>query len=439
MSLRPVRRSRSRGSSRIRSSPHGRHGRSDQRQRSDRDSCSRLGAASRSAVTTCISRITWASSFDSPTPTTLTGRGRFTNRACLHVRDTAMSRPGPDPKETLDDFYTHVASPEILIDHEQRAHRDVVSRLVDQRRELAGRSGGRARVGAEEAATRSSRRRRCRPTVCSSMPSRRSRGRPTFACFSTTAITTACRGSVGCRARRIRSRASSSARIHFVTGRMRDEFATSRWCCAASRLHVFFTAIGDTPERVMLSTIDLAGDWSTWRASPPIDVLQPETAYECTNLPNAAIGSRRHRRAGSADSRPVRVRGERPRLPVLFDLRRAGHRRRRNHRAHALSPKLLLLSLSIRGRPFDVSVRAAVGAEGADAGDKMKFMVQMNVKKGPYQMEGWSPEDVKRMVGFMNELNKRSEGARVSWWRPRVWCRRKRRASSRRTMTAVRR
>ena len=39
----------------------------------------------------------------------------------LHVRDTAMSRPGPDPKETLEDFYTHVASPEILIDHEQRS------------------------------------------------------------------------------------------------------------------------------------------------------------------------------------------------------------------------------------------------------------------------------------------------------------------------------
>lgn len=35
----------------------------------------------------------------------------------------------------------------------------------------------------------------------------------------------------------------------------------------------------------------------------------------------------------------------------------------------------------------------------------MKFMVHMNVKGGPYQMEGWSPDDVKRMVGFMNELN----------------------------------
>ena len=53
-----------------------------------------------------------------------------------------------------------------------------------------------------------------------------------------------------------------------------------------TRLHVFFTAIGDTPERVMLSSLELAGDWSTWRTSVPIDVLQPETAYECTNLFN---------------------------------------------------------------------------------------------------------------------------------------------------------
>ncbi|MEO7156294.1 MAG: YciI family protein [Vicinamibacterales bacterium] len=35
----------------------------------------------------------------------------------------------------------------------------------------------------------------------------------------------------------------------------------------------------------------------------------------------------------------------------------------------------------------------------------MKFMVQMNVKRGPYQMQGWAKEDVKRMVDFMNQLN----------------------------------
>jgi hypothetical protein len=35
----------------------------------------------------------------------------------------------------------------------------------------------------------------------------------------------------------------------------------------------------------------------------------------------------------------------------------------------------------------------------------MKFMLHMNVPKGPYQMEGWSQDDVKAMVGFMDHLN----------------------------------
>jgi hypothetical protein len=46
----------------------------------------------------------------------------------------------------------------------------------------------------------------------------------------------------------------------------------------------------------------------------------------------------------------------------------------------------------------------------------MKFMVQMNVKKGPYQMEGWAKEDVKRMVQFMDRLNRdlKASGQMVS-------------------------
>jgi hypothetical protein len=51
-----------------------------------------------------------------------------------------------------------------------------------------------------------------------------------------------------------------------------------------NRLHVFFTAIGDSPERVLVSTIDLASDWTAWRVTPPVDVLQPETRYECADL-----------------------------------------------------------------------------------------------------------------------------------------------------------
>jgi hypothetical protein len=32
--------------------------------------------------------------------------------------------------------------------------------------------------------------------------------------------------------------------------------------------------------------VNIAGDWTTWRASTPRDVLAPETRYECLDLPN---------------------------------------------------------------------------------------------------------------------------------------------------------
>ena len=35
----------------------------------------------------------------------------------------------------------------------------------------------------------------------------------------------------------------------------------------------------------------------------------------------------------------------------------------------------------------------------------MKFMLMMNVKKGPYQVAQWAPEDVKKMVTFMHNFN----------------------------------
>lgn len=50
-------------------------------------------------------------------------------------------------------------------------------------------------------------------------------------------------------------------------------------------LQVLFTAIGDAPERVMFTTIDLTKDWTTWRVTPPIEVMRPETDYECGSAP----------------------------------------------------------------------------------------------------------------------------------------------------------
>lgn len=51
------------------------------------------------------------------------------------------------------------------------------------------------------------------------------------------------------------------------------------------RLTVFYTNAGDCPERILVSTIDLSGDWASWRASEPRVVLEPEADYEGVNLP----------------------------------------------------------------------------------------------------------------------------------------------------------
>ena len=50
-------------------------------------------------------------------------------------------------------------------------------------------------------------------------------------------------------------------------------------------LHVFWTQVGDTPESILHSTIDLSADWQTWRESPAQTVLSPEHDWEGANAP----------------------------------------------------------------------------------------------------------------------------------------------------------
>jgi hypothetical protein len=58
------------------------------------------------------------------------------------------------------------------------------------------------------------------------------------------------------------------------------------------RLYVFFTAIGDAPEKMLVSTIDMTKPWTDWKVGALADVMQPEMDYECANLPIAksAVG-----------------------------------------------------------------------------------------------------------------------------------------------------
>lgn len=51
------------------------------------------------------------------------------------------------------------------------------------------------------------------------------------------------------------------------------------------RLNVFWTQVGDAPESILLSTIDISGDWKSWKDSEPRLVLSPERDWEGADAP----------------------------------------------------------------------------------------------------------------------------------------------------------
>lgn len=50
-------------------------------------------------------------------------------------------------------------------------------------------------------------------------------------------------------------------------------------------LFVFYSRKEDAPERILVATVELKGDWTQWKASDPIDVLSPEHDYEGAGFP----------------------------------------------------------------------------------------------------------------------------------------------------------
>ena len=50
-------------------------------------------------------------------------------------------------------------------------------------------------------------------------------------------------------------------------------------------LLVFWTQVGDVPERILLSRIDLRPDWTEWQASDPVEILRPERHWEGADAP----------------------------------------------------------------------------------------------------------------------------------------------------------
>lgn len=51
-------------------------------------------------------------------------------------------------------------------------------------------------------------------------------------------------------------------------------------------MNVFWTQVGQAPESILLSTIDLSTNWSEWKDSEPIEILRPEFSWEGADAPN---------------------------------------------------------------------------------------------------------------------------------------------------------
>lgn len=51
------------------------------------------------------------------------------------------------------------------------------------------------------------------------------------------------------------------------------------------RLQIWFTRVGDCPERIFHSTVDLRSDWIDWAPSDPVEVLRPAEPWEGAELP----------------------------------------------------------------------------------------------------------------------------------------------------------
>jgi hypothetical protein len=202
------------------------------------------------------------------------------------VSETAFFRPQPDPPDgPTDQFYTHVASPEIYVD-------DTSKRLVmwthgwwtEGRRWPV--DGAEARAWAR----------------------RHGYGQFTQSSVSTDGLHFALQPAItkvsylrvfpfdgylygmARLGQLLRSKdplaSFESGPNPFADGPYADRVRHVATLRRGRTLYVFFTGIGDAPERVMLSTIELTGTWQTWKASAPVELLRPEAPYECPGLPN---------------------------------------------------------------------------------------------------------------------------------------------------------
>jgi hypothetical protein len=215
----------------------------------------------------------------------LAGPWKIYEPGVLNVKDTAFYRPQPDSPDLPANFYTHVASPEVIVDE---AHKRLVMLVHGWFTD--------GKPWPEN------------PEETARWTQENSYGQYTQTAVSADGLNFATQPGITMRTSYLRlfrwhdtwygmGRLGLLARADDLLARFEagpNPFEGGTWAervrhvapvVRGNTLYVFFSGIGDAPERILLSTIALASDWRTWRASAPVEVLRPMAPYECTGIP----------------------------------------------------------------------------------------------------------------------------------------------------------
>ena len=215
----------------------------------------------------------------------LAGPWKIYEPGVLNVRDTIFYRPQPDPPKSPSTLYTHVASPEIFIDNANKrlvmyVHgmwTDLKPWPSDPATALKWMRDNHYAQYTQTTVSRDGIHFDPRPGITLKTSYLRAfRGNGSYYGMAR----------LGVLARTNDPLATFELGPNpFANGPYAGRVRHVAVLLRGNTLYVFFSAIGDAPEKILLSTIPLTDDWSTWKASTPLEVLAPREPYECPNLP----------------------------------------------------------------------------------------------------------------------------------------------------------
>lgn len=202
----------------------------------------------------------------------------------IPVEQTAFFRPQPDPVPSPEFFYTHVASPEVFVDNKQK-------RLVMFFHGMW--TNGQTWPSGNDEAVAWARKNGYAQYTQSALSTDGLQWvvQPAISRDSYLRVVNTPSGLIAMARLGLLMRANN---LTEAFSRGPNPFDSTSYAnrvrhvallARGAVLHVFFTAIGDAPEHLLHTTIDMRGDWKSWRIGPIHSVLQPEEPYECPTLP----------------------------------------------------------------------------------------------------------------------------------------------------------